>query len=158
MSSSSSSSSRTRVYVGKISTRTREADIHDLFSKYGHVRHVDVKYGFAFVVCCAISISLRDSILTWRARVSRTTTTNATPRRLYIVCTTPTCTAAASSSSSRVALAVLVASEARRMGTRHSLRRSVVGPDADACVSSCVCLVRRNAATTVLVSRTCRAT
>jgi RNA recognition motif-containing protein len=50
-------SSRTRLYVGKVSNRTREGDLRDLFSKYGHIRHVDVKYGFAFVVCRCLSLS-----------------------------------------------------------------------------------------------------
>ena len=47
----SSPVSRTRIYVGKVSNRSREGDLRDLFGKYGPIRHVDVKYGFAFVVC-----------------------------------------------------------------------------------------------------------
>ncbi|KAJ7284317.1 hypothetical protein O6H91_13G026000 [Diphasiastrum complanatum] len=39
----------TRLYVGRLSTRTRSRDLEDLFSKYGRIREVDVKHDFAFV-------------------------------------------------------------------------------------------------------------
>uniref|UniRef100_A0A7I4APK4 Uncharacterized protein n=1 Tax=Physcomitrium patens TaxID=3218 RepID=A0A7I4APK4_PHYPA len=39
----------TRLYVGRLSTRTRSRDLEDLFAKYGRVRDVDVKHDFAFV-------------------------------------------------------------------------------------------------------------
>mmetsp|Transcript_26502 Transcript_26502/g.45646 ORF Transcript_26502/g.45646 Transcript_26502/m.45646 type:complete len:266 (+) Transcript_26502:58-855(+) len=39
----------TRVYVGKISGRTRERDLDDLFSRYGRVISLDLKHGYAFV-------------------------------------------------------------------------------------------------------------
>jgi RNA recognition motif-containing protein len=42
-------SSRRRLYVGKLSYRTRERDIEDLFSKYGKISACDLKQGFAFV-------------------------------------------------------------------------------------------------------------
>ncbi|KAG0585592.1 hypothetical protein M758_2G023200 [Ceratodon purpureus] len=39
----------TRLYVGRLSTRTRSRDLEDLFAKYGRVRDVDVKHDFAFI-------------------------------------------------------------------------------------------------------------
>uniref|UniRef100_A0A0A9D659 Arginine/serine-rich splicing factor n=1 Tax=Arundo donax TaxID=35708 RepID=A0A0A9D659_ARUDO len=39
----------TKLYVGQISSRTRIHDLEDLFSKYGRVRHVDLKRDFGFV-------------------------------------------------------------------------------------------------------------
>ena len=42
--------SRTRVYVGKLHPRTRERELYDAFDRYGRVRYIDMKYGFAFVV------------------------------------------------------------------------------------------------------------
>jgi len=41
--------SKTRVYVGRLSSRTRERDLDDVFSKYGRVQSCDLKYGYAFV-------------------------------------------------------------------------------------------------------------
>lgn len=38
-----------RLYVGRISSRTRTRDLEDLFAKYGKVRDVDMKTDFAFV-------------------------------------------------------------------------------------------------------------
>ncbi|GMY08669.1 serine/arginine-rich splicing factor RS2Z32-like [Fagus crenata] len=38
-----------RLYVGRLSTRTRSRDLDDLFSRYGRVRDVDMKRDFAFV-------------------------------------------------------------------------------------------------------------
>ncbi|KAI3738382.1 hypothetical protein L2E82_28411 [Cichorium intybus] len=39
----------TRLYVGRLSSRTRSRDLEYLFSKYGRVRDVDMKHDFAFV-------------------------------------------------------------------------------------------------------------
>ncbi|CAM0948602.1 unnamed protein product [Alopecurus aequalis] len=39
----------TRLYVGRLSSRTRTRDLEDLFGRYGRVRHVDMKHEFAFV-------------------------------------------------------------------------------------------------------------
>lgn len=39
-----------RVYVGGVSSRTRERDLEDVFARYGRINNVDVKNGFAFVV------------------------------------------------------------------------------------------------------------
>ncbi|PON75366.1 Splicing factor-like protein [Parasponia andersonii] len=39
----------TRLYVGRLSSRTRSRDLEDLFSRYGRVRDVDMKRDFAFV-------------------------------------------------------------------------------------------------------------
>eukprot|EP00270_Netrium_digitus_P021018 TRINITY_DN8833_c0_g1_i2.p1 TRINITY_DN8833_c0_g1~~TRINITY_DN8833_c0_g1_i2.p1 ORF type:complete len:341 (+),score=49.88 TRINITY_DN8833_c0_g1_i2:78-1100(+) len=38
-----------RLYVGRLSSRTRSRDLEDLFSKYGRVRDVDLKRDYAFV-------------------------------------------------------------------------------------------------------------
>jgi len=38
-----------RIYIGKLSQRTRERDIEDTFSKYGKINAVDLKRGYAFV-------------------------------------------------------------------------------------------------------------
>ncbi|KAA8534295.1 hypothetical protein F0562_031812 [Nyssa sinensis] len=42
-------SGTTRLYVGRLSSRTRSRDLEDLFSRYGRVRDVDMKRDFAFV-------------------------------------------------------------------------------------------------------------
>ncbi|XP_024357964.1 uncharacterized protein [Physcomitrium patens] len=39
----------TRLYIGRLSSRTRSQDLEDLFTKYGRVRDVDMKHNFAFV-------------------------------------------------------------------------------------------------------------
>ncbi|KAI3965028.1 hypothetical protein MKX01_013959 [Papaver californicum] len=39
----------TRLYVGRLSSRTRSRDLEDVFSRYGRVRDVDLKHDFAFV-------------------------------------------------------------------------------------------------------------
>jgi RNA recognition motif-containing protein len=44
------SSRGTRVYVGRISSRTDEAELDYKFGKYGRIRAVDMKSGYAFVV------------------------------------------------------------------------------------------------------------
>jgi len=41
--------SKTRLYVGRLSTRTRSRDLERLFSRYGRVRDVDMKRDYAFV-------------------------------------------------------------------------------------------------------------
>ena len=40
---------RNKIYVGNLSSRTRESDIKKEFSKYGHVVDIVLKYDFAFV-------------------------------------------------------------------------------------------------------------
>ncbi|TVU21753.1 hypothetical protein EJB05_31410, partial [Eragrostis curvula] len=39
----------TRLYVGRLNSRTRTRDLEDLFGRYGRVRNVDMKHEFAFV-------------------------------------------------------------------------------------------------------------
>ncbi|KAK3163933.1 hypothetical protein QOZ80_1AG0010370 [Eleusine coracana subsp. coracana] len=39
----------TRLYVGRLSSRTRTRDLEDIFGRYGRVRNVDMKHEFAFV-------------------------------------------------------------------------------------------------------------
>ncbi|KAE8690518.1 Serine/arginine-rich splicing factor RS2Z32 [Hibiscus syriacus] len=41
--------SNTRLYVGRISSRTRARDLERLFSRYGRIREVDMKRDYAFV-------------------------------------------------------------------------------------------------------------
>ncbi|XP_062166070.1 serine/arginine-rich splicing factor RS2Z32-like isoform X2 [Alnus glutinosa] len=41
--------SKTRLYVGRLSSRTRSRDLERLFSRYGRVRDVDMKRDYAFV-------------------------------------------------------------------------------------------------------------
>ncbi|KAJ7557001.1 hypothetical protein O6H91_05G107800 [Diphasiastrum complanatum] len=38
-----------KLYVGRLSSRTRSRDLEDLFRKYGRVREVDMKHDFAFI-------------------------------------------------------------------------------------------------------------
>ena len=38
------------VFVGNLSSRTRERDLDDLFRKYGRVERLELKSTFAFVV------------------------------------------------------------------------------------------------------------
>ncbi len=37
------------VYVGRLSSRTRERDLEDAFLKYGRVNRLDMKNGYAFI-------------------------------------------------------------------------------------------------------------
>ncbi|KAL9993740.1 putative transcription factor interactor and regulator CCHC(Zn) family [Helianthus debilis subsp. tardiflorus] len=41
--------STTRLYVGHLASRTRSRDLEDIFSRYGRIRHVDMKRDYAFV-------------------------------------------------------------------------------------------------------------
>jgi len=41
--------SRSRLYVGNVSSRVRTDDLEDEFRRYGRVRHVSVRNGYAFV-------------------------------------------------------------------------------------------------------------
>jgi len=41
--------SKSTIYVGRISERTRDRELEDLFSKYGKVNAVSLKYGYGFV-------------------------------------------------------------------------------------------------------------
>lgn len=45
-----------RVYVGHLSSRTRERDLQDLFSKFGKIQRIDLKYGYGFIVCVLNSL------------------------------------------------------------------------------------------------------
>jgi len=40
---------RNNVYVGKLSDKTRERDLEDVFSKYGKISSVSIKLGYGFV-------------------------------------------------------------------------------------------------------------
>ena len=40
-----------KVYIGHLSSRTRERDIEDAFGKFGKIMRCDLKYGYAFIVC-----------------------------------------------------------------------------------------------------------
>ncbi len=52
-------SSRTRIYVGHLAARTRERDLEDVFSRYGRIAHITVKYGYGFVVRSVLRYSLQ---------------------------------------------------------------------------------------------------
>jgi RNA recognition motif-containing protein len=43
------SGSNSVVYVGRLSSRTRERDLEDAFSKYGRIIRLDMKAGYAFI-------------------------------------------------------------------------------------------------------------
>jgi len=49
MSSSGSSGGGKVVYVGRLGSRTRERDLEDVFGKYGRLRRLDLKAGYAFL-------------------------------------------------------------------------------------------------------------
>lgn len=55
------------VYVGRLSSRTRERDLDDLFSRYGRIDRIDLKSskGYAFIVHYFISLfdTLRSSTM-----------------------------------------------------------------------------------------------
>lgn len=38
-----------RLYVGRLATTTRDRDLADKFSKYGRIREIEMKIGFAYV-------------------------------------------------------------------------------------------------------------
>lgn len=42
----------TRVFVGGLTYRVRERDLEKFFRKYGRIKEVAMKNGFAFVVSC----------------------------------------------------------------------------------------------------------
>jgi len=39
----------TRIYIGKLGSRTREADLEDAFTKFGKIVKIDLKAGYAFI-------------------------------------------------------------------------------------------------------------
>jgi arginine/serine-rich splicing factor 7 len=39
-----------KIYVGRLSTRTRERDLEDAFEKFGKILKTELKYGYAFLV------------------------------------------------------------------------------------------------------------
>jgi len=41
----------TRVYVGRLPSHVDEAEIENLFSEYGPIRHLNKKNDYAFIVC-----------------------------------------------------------------------------------------------------------
>lgn len=42
----------TRIFIGRLSPRTQERDLENIFSAYGKVKRVDLKEGYAFVFFC----------------------------------------------------------------------------------------------------------
>jgi hypothetical protein len=44
------SSSMSKIYVGRLSEKTREADVVDTFGKFGKIVNINTKPGFGFVV------------------------------------------------------------------------------------------------------------
>jgi arginine/serine-rich splicing factor 7 len=43
-------SSRHRIYVGKLSRRTRARELEAAFERYGRIRDVEIKHDYAFIV------------------------------------------------------------------------------------------------------------
>jgi arginine/serine-rich splicing factor 7 len=43
-------SSRHRIYVGRLSRRTRARDLEAAFERYGRIRDVEIKHDYAFIV------------------------------------------------------------------------------------------------------------
>ena len=41
---------RCRIYVGRLSRKTRVRDLEDLFDRYGRIRDVEMKHDYAFIV------------------------------------------------------------------------------------------------------------
>eukprot|EP00640_Fibrocapsa_japonica_P009590 CAMPEP_0113936532 /NCGR_PEP_ID=MMETSP1339-20121228/3431_1 /TAXON_ID=94617 /ORGANISM="Fibrocapsa japonica" /LENGTH=88 /DNA_ID=CAMNT_0000939045 /DNA_START=85 /DNA_END=347 /DNA_ORIENTATION=+ /assembly_acc=CAM_ASM_000762 len=41
--------SATRIYIGRLGSRTRERDLEDAFSRFGRILRLDLKFGFAFI-------------------------------------------------------------------------------------------------------------
>ena len=48
--STRNSSSNNKVFVGKLSRRTRSSDLEDEFSKFGKIKDVDLRGSYAFIV------------------------------------------------------------------------------------------------------------
>ena len=46
----SAHSKMSRVYIGRLSYQAREKDIERFFKNYGHIREINLKNGFGFVV------------------------------------------------------------------------------------------------------------
>jgi arginine/serine-rich splicing factor 7 len=46
---SSKSRSNARIYVGRLSRRTRAQDLRDAFGKFGNIKNVDLKSDYAFI-------------------------------------------------------------------------------------------------------------
>lgn len=45
--------SSSRVFIGHLSTHARERDVEKFFKGYGHIREINLKNGFGFVVSVA---------------------------------------------------------------------------------------------------------
>lgn len=39
-----------RIYIGQLSSRTRERDVQETFERFGRIRRIDMKNGYAFLV------------------------------------------------------------------------------------------------------------
>lgn len=48
-----SNMSSSRVFIGHLSTHARERDVEKFFKGYGHIREINLKNGFGFVVSVA---------------------------------------------------------------------------------------------------------
>ena len=45
-----------RIYVGNLSSRTRQSDLESKFNHYGRIVRCDLKNGYGFVVCSFSSV------------------------------------------------------------------------------------------------------
>ena len=43
-------SNKCRIYIGRLSRRTRARDLEDKFERYGRIRDVEMKSDYAFIV------------------------------------------------------------------------------------------------------------
>ena len=48
--STRNNNSNNKVFVGKLSRRTRSSDLEDEFSKFGKIKDVDLRGSYAFIV------------------------------------------------------------------------------------------------------------
>jgi arginine/serine-rich splicing factor 7 len=45
-----------KIYIGRLSSKTRERDLEEQFGKYGKIAKLEFKFGFAFVVSLVFCI------------------------------------------------------------------------------------------------------
>lgn len=53
-----------KLFVGRLSRRTRVADVEDVFDRYGRLTRCDVKYGMTLSLTLSFSLTVTDQTLT----------------------------------------------------------------------------------------------
>jgi len=43
-----------QIYVGKLSWRVHEKDLEEAFKEFGHIKEINVKRGYAFIVLLCV--------------------------------------------------------------------------------------------------------